>query len=171
MFGVVQLQGWLDRLRPAISLRVFLLNGLSMGLVVALLMLIGSTLWRVWFNDPPIRLMSLEPVNLGQLCPGQDAPLHVHVVISEPIILHYFASVLDAEGKRNIIGTPRAWTDNLHPRPATFDESFPWIVPQLLPGRYRRVMAARNVSGNQNTVFIERFFEVPVGCPKPPIPH
>lgn len=128
--------------------------------------------WRAFFSDPPIRIHSLEPVNLGVLCPGQELPIRVHVTISEPIIMHYYVSVLDAKGEKNIVGAQRAWTDMLHPRAGSFDAVFPWMVPlSLTPGHYTRVMAARNVVGSQKTIFVERLFDVGTTCPTPPLPH
>lgn len=152
--------------------RTFLLNAFAIAAVVVIVLVLATTLWRVWFNDPPIRLRSTEPLMLGILCPGDDAHIHLEIEINEPVIVHYYISVMDAKGEQNIVGTPRAYTDMLHPRPARFETVLPWRVPDRLPpGRYRRVVATRNVAGTQNSIFVERFFEVGAACPEPAVPR
>ena len=150
-----------------------LLYSVVAGLVTLGLILLMAVVNRTYFNDPPLTIASIEPYNLGALCPGQETTISLQVTVNRPIIMHYYISVMDAKGTQNIIGSPRVFTDMLHPHPAIFIAALPWTVPIDLPaGQYRRVVAARNAAGNQNTVFVERFFKVDGnGCPSLPIPH
>lgn len=150
--------------------RRFAYAGITALLTIALL--VTTTLvWRAFFSDPPIRITGLEPLVLGVLCPGQELPIRAQVAINDSIIMHYYVSVMDSKGEKNIVGAQRAFTDMLHPRAATFNAVLPWTVPSLPAGRYRRVLAARNVAGSQKTVFVERFFEIGSACPVPSLPH
>lgn len=137
------------------------------SVIVAIVVLALSTLTivilRVYFNNPPIQITSLDPPYLGVLCPGDEVYIHNHVHVNEPILMFYYVSTLDVTGSSNVPGTQRAFTDYLHPRIAEFDQVLPWTVPNIEPGRYRRVFASRNVERNQRTIFIEATYEVGEG--------
>lgn len=132
---------------------------------VTISMLVATTaVWAAYFNSPPLAIKSLDTPALGMLCPGAKRDIHNEVEIRDNIIVHYFVSVLDEQGHYNMIGTQRAYTDFLHPHPATFVHLLPWSVPDLPPGRYLRVFAVRKVSGNEDTIFSQASFEIGEDC-------
>lgn len=126
---------------------------------IALLMATG-VVWRTFFNDPPIAIRSLNPAHLGTLCPGDETIITNQVTIHDDVIVHYFVSVMDAETKANVPGMQLAYTDYLHPIPARIFQELVWEVPELPPGDYTRVFAARKVSGNEDTVFLIHHFTI-----------
>jgi hypothetical protein len=123
-----------------------------------------ALLWGSYFNAPPIRVENLNEKHLGTLCPGQVLMIENNVWIEDEIIVHYFISSMDPEGRFNYPGKQRAYTDYLHPRPSSFNQRLEWIVPDLPPGEYLRVFAVRKVSGNQDTVFVENLYRIGKDC-------
>lgn len=132
---------------------------LTMGLAI-----LTSMFWAVYFNEPPITITSLDPPNLGALCPGDEIYVHNKMKIKDRIIVFYYLTTMDVTGSYNMFGTQKAFTDLLHPRASEFEQWFTWTVPDLEPGRYRRVMGARDITRNQKTVFVEATYEIAEGC-------
>ena len=154
---------WLHFDRPLL-LRI-IVYALMSGMVTLALVGLTGAIRYAYFNDPPIELVSRDPANLGMLCPGDELYAHTKVSIHKKIIVIFYMSTLDVTGSHNMIGTQSAFTDLLHPRPSTFEQALPWTVPDIPPGRYRRVIAARNVARNENTVFVEAIYEIGEDCP------
>lgn len=137
---------------------------LMIGLVTLALIVLASILWTAYFNQPPITVKSLDPPDLGTLCPGEGLLIHNRVEINSPIIGFYFVNVMDRTESRGYPNTQKTWVDNLYPHDTVFDQSLVWIVPELEPGRYTRVFAARNSSGNQKTIFTQNDFTIGDDC-------
>jgi hypothetical protein len=133
------------------------------GMTISMLMATAA-IWEAYFNNPPLAVTSLDEPDLGVLCPGDTMNIHNKVEIRDNIIVHYFVSVMDKEGRVNIVGTQRAFTDFLHPNPTTFQHELPWTVPTLPPGDYLRVFAVRKVSGNEDTIFSMAHFKIGEAC-------
>ena len=145
---------WVERLIYALTVSI---------MTIALLVAFG-TVWEAYFNAPPVTIASLDPADLGFLCPGDTLVINNDVTIKDNIIIHYFVSVMDKDGYSNMPGAQRAYTDFLHPYPAHFAHHLPWTVPELEPGEYLRVFAVRKVSGNQDTVFTSTKFSIGDNC-------
>jgi hypothetical protein len=147
-------QAWLQSIRPTF------LNALVIALTTLVFLICLSLLWRIYGNNPPIMIHSLESDHIGFLCPGEERLIPMHIIIREPVITHYFISVNRLPEKSNVLGTQKVFTDMLHPEPAEFTAAFPWTVPELPPGEYKRVFASRNVAGNQKTVWATTLFDI-----------
>jgi len=132
---------------------------LTVGLIV-----LATIVFDTFFNNPPLTITSLDPDPLGVFCAGEQVPINNEIAITRSIVMFYYVSTLDQQTHANLIGTQRAWTDILHPIPAKFVQQLLWTVPDLPPGKYTRVFAARNVEGIQKTAFIVRDFEIIEGC-------
>jgi len=52
-----------------------LLYSVVAGLVTLGLILLMAVVNRTYFNDPPLTIASIEPYNLGALCPGQETTI------------------------------------------------------------------------------------------------
>lgn len=149
-------------------------RGLGYAFMIALfvltLLVVTTIIWGSYFNLPPLTMKSLDPPDLGVLYPGEKYEMHFHIHINEPIITFYYVNTMNADLSAGFPGTQKAFTDNIYPKPATFDLTLPWTVPDLPPGRYRRVFAGRNTNGSQKVLFIFNSFtigEVPNGEPLP----
>lgn len=152
---------WLERLIYAL-----LIGSVTIGLLMALRVVLDA-----FFNAPPLTLTSLDPADLGVLCPGDAMNIHNEVEIHDDIIVFYYVSTMDAAANSNVLGTQRAFVDQLHPHPARFMQTLPWTVPDLPPGNYTRVFGVRNVGSTQDVVFIVAEYEIKAGCPEPPLPR
>ena len=150
------------------SIRSLILNSLSIGIVVVLLLILFLTLWRVYFNAPPISITSLDAKHLGSLCPGQRIEINNQVSVNDDVIVFYYTTTMDSRADYNYIGTQRAYTDLLHPHPSKFRQRFDWTVPDLEPGQYTRVFGARNVGSIQDVIFVITRFDVGPDCPNDP---
>lgn len=135
------------------------------ALIVIACLILTSVVYRAYFNDPPITLTALDPLDLGEVCPGDEVPINNWVIINKPIIVVYFISTMDIRGDQNYVGTQKAYTDMLHPHATEFKQIIPWQVPDLPPAKYLRVVAARNVTDNEDTVFIQASYSIRADCP------
>lgn len=145
---------WIERIIYALMIA---------AVTISMLIAVG-TIWEAFFNAPPIVITSLDPPDLGFVCAGDVMTINNDVEIKDNIIIHYFVSVMDTEGHINVAGTQRAYTDFLHPYPASFTHHLPWTVPDLPAGEYLRVFAVRKVSGNEDTIFSMARFAIGENC-------
>lgn len=141
-----------------------LLFSFMIGIVTIALLFLVSIAYNFYLNDPSITFTNMDTPDLGILCPDQQVDVHAQVRISEPIITIYYISVMDSGKTKNIIGTQRAFTDNLYPYPTEFESILPWKVPDLPPGKYQRVVAVRDVTSLRKTLFTSNTFTIGENC-------
>lgn len=130
--------------------------------VTVLLLCALAIVWRIYFNDPPLSIASLDESPSYSLCPGMDYPAHSHVVISSPTLLYSYFSVMQ-DGK-NISRTQVSNGIYLHPEAADIIQVLPWKVPDLPPGDYTRVLAYRGTDGRENSLFLTMDFSIGEFC-------
>jgi hypothetical protein len=141
-----------------------IIYALLIGAVTLSLFIAFTSVWRAYFNRPPITLTSLDPAHLGSLCPGDELSIRNDVRIEDDIIVFYYVSTMDINADFNYPGTQRAYVDLLHPHPAHFEHELLWTVPNLPAGHYSRVFGVRNVGANQDVVFVTATYEISEGC-------
>lgn len=140
-----------------------LIQASVIGVVVILLAFIVGAVLRATGGQPPVNMTSLEPRDLGPLCPGDLVIINNHVEILAPTVLVYYISVLDETETYNIPGTQVVLSGYQHPKAASFEQHIPWVVPELPPGEWVRAFAARGTDGEEKAVHVLTMFEIPKG--------
>lgn len=140
--------------------RAALINAVLFFVVSLSLILLIRTVGEPIFDNPPVKVTSADPLELGDFCPGQELVIHNTVEIKKPVVALYYVSTMDEGNVFNILGTQQVYNGFQHPMPGTFDQYFPWTVPDLAAGRYYRSFAARGTDTTEKTVFIGSFFTV-----------
>lgn len=147
-------QQWVDRL----------LWALITGAATVLLIVFTWLLLHSILAAPPIMAVALDEPYATPLCPGQHFDLRSEVAIKEAVVIHWVISVMDETETYNIIGTEQEFGPHNHPRPVTFEKRLPWVVPDLPPGKYVRVVSVRGVDGDEDTIFMETGIEIGEDC-------
>jgi hypothetical protein len=119
-----------------------------------------AIVYRAFFSDPPVHVVSLNPSDLGILCPGESQHLTNRITIDKPIVLFFYLSTLDESGTYNINDTQTSFPGRNHPREGTFTQMLPWTVPHLPPGKYVRSLGVRGTDGRENPLFLEAVYEI-----------
>lgn len=143
---------------------VFLAQALAVGFIVISMLILITVLYNLYGNRPPIRIISLDPVNLGDLCPGDLYPIHNHIEIQSVAFIVYHTTVMDEDQVKNIADTQTATKDYIHPKIAQYEQNLPWIVPDIPPGKYTRVFAALGTNGNNKPEIVSSEFSIPDTC-------
>jgi hypothetical protein len=128
------------------------------------LIFVTFLVFQVFYSDPPVHVVSLDPPDLGVLCPGESAHLTNRVTIDKPIVLFFYLSTLDKTGVQNINDTQTTFPGRNHPRPGTFTQMLPWTVPHLPPGKYIRSLGVRGTDGDESPLFISSVYEIGADC-------
>lgn len=132
-------------------------------ILVGLILLVDAVFGDV-LRQPPIVISTLNPDVTWELCPGDPLPIYNRVIVSEPTIATYQASVMYEAGLSNVFGTQVIYIGYHHPIPGTFDQSFPWTAPPLPPGLYIRSFSARGTDTDETTVFVLEDFRIGEDC-------
>lgn len=141
-----------------------ILNAVIFTLVGILFIIILGIVGEPYFKRAPVIVMSLEPRQLGRMCPGEVRLIHNQVTVENPAIAIYYISVMDKERLENVLGTQITINGVQHPIPGVLEHYIEWTVPDLPPGVYTRSFAARGTDGTQLTVFAYNYFVVPTEC-------
>lgn len=134
------------------------------GVVVIAMLLMVSTIYRIYYNTPPIHVERIDPVDLGTLCPGDSYPVSNRITIQRPLVVLLYVSTLDSSGTHNVEGTQTTYGGRPNPRAVTFDQHLPWEVPDLPPGKYVRVLALRGTNGAEDPIFVESSYTIGANC-------
>lgn len=145
---------WLERIFYAIMIAV-----LTISLLVA-----AVPVYRAYFNDPPVHVVSLDKSPTSPVCPGAAMDIHSRVTVDSPTLLLLYVSVMDEGQNFNIPDTAQYVGPRLHPHKATFTQYVAWTVPELAPGKYSRVFGVRGHDGDETPVFLLLPFEVAKDC-------
>jgi hypothetical protein len=142
------------------------LYALMIGIVTISLLVATAAIFRVYFNQPPVHIESLDTPPSVPVCPGM--PLHIHnrVMIDRPTVLFVYVSVMDETTSYNMPGTSESLGPRPHPQPSAFEQEIPWTVPALKPGRYNRTFAIRGHDTDEDPLFLHLPFTVAKDCPK-----
>lgn len=127
-------------------------------------LILVAMIHRTWFNDPPLRVQSLDSPFGHPLCPGEQHDAHNQITVDEPVIIFSYFSVMDEGENFNIGGTQVTNGPRPHPHASVFTQTLPWTVPALLPGKYSRVLAFRSADGRENSIFVSAPFQIGENC-------
>lgn len=130
------------------------------GIVVIAMLLLLSTIYRIYYNTPPIKVERIDPQDLGALCPGDSYPISNRITIQRPLVVLLYTSTLDATATHNLNDTQASFTARPNPKAATFEQRLPWTVPDLPPGNYTRVLALRGTNGAEDPIFVESKYSI-----------
>jgi hypothetical protein len=139
-------------------------NAIPIALLTVTFFVAFALVWQAFFSDPPVHVVSLDPKDLGVLCPGESKHLTNRITIDKPIVLFFYLSTLDETGIQNINDTQTSFPGRNHPRPGTFTQMLPWTVPHLPPGKYVRSLGIRGTDGDENPIFVESVYEIGANC-------
>lgn len=160
-----RLKGFLSSLKVRTStLRQWLLQGIVYGVVGTALLILASVLWLTFGNSAPVQMFSLQTSFLGILCPGQELPVVNLVDVEGRTIVFYDISTMDEGGIQNYPNTQWRYWGYPHPVRAVFEQSLPWEAPDLPPGRYSRVIAARGTDGREKPSMVVAIYEIGGNC-------
>lgn len=134
-------------------LNAFLVGGIVIGIAILI-----SIAGEPYFDRPPVQVQNADPVQLGTFCPGQQLQVRKVITIEKPVVSLYYISVMDGEGKSNVIGEQTIYSGLTHPIPGTFTIMIPWRVPYLPPADYTLSFAARGTDTEERTVFVTNTF-------------
>lgn len=136
------------------------------GMVTVALAVLIAVIFQTWFNDPPIRVRSLDQPLDHALCPGDALSVRNQIEVDGPVLLYSYFSVMDATENHNINGTQVSnGPPRTHPIKSSFTQSILWTVPDLPPGNYVRVLAFRGTDGRENSIFSVYPFAIGNDCP------
>jgi hypothetical protein len=144
--------------------RHLVINSLLFVVVLIAVILAIRVIGEPYFDNPPVVVVSANAQHLGEVCPGEAHEIHNIVTIEDPVIAIYYISVMGEFGIHNIIGTQQLYPGFPHPVAGMFHQYFPWVVPNLPPGNYTRVFAARGTDTEEKTVFISTKFTIGEHC-------
>lgn len=144
--------------------RTIIINALATVVIGILLILAIGIVFEDYWDNPPVDIVSAEPLNLGELCPGEIRYIENLVTIEEPTVILYQISVMDENRLTNIIGTQIIYGGFHHPIPGTFSHRVPWEVPSLPPDTYARSFAARATDTSEKTEFTYNLFKISTDC-------
>lgn len=156
---------WFHLPRP--SWRVFgvaFAQAFLAGVVVIAMLIMVSTVYRMYYNTPPIRVQMIDPIDLGVLCPGDSYPIANRITVQHPLVLLLYASTLDESATHNLNDTQASFPARPNPKATTFEQHLPWTVPELPPGHYVRVLALRGTNGAEDPIFVESQYTIGEGC-------
>lgn len=163
---VASLAAWTRRNTDSLqTIRNWVLQAVFAAIAVSAFLLLITVIYRGYFNIPPVLVTRLNNADLGDICPGDYYPIEDRIQVERPIVLLLYISVLDQNATHSYNDTQTSFPGRPHPKPSVFVQSLPWTVPDLLPGKYTRVLAIRGTNGAEDPIFIESTFEVPEGCP------
>lgn len=150
---LVSLSDWRFWRGAVINAIVFFV--VSFALIIAIFLIGGSR-----FRNPPIHVISHDPEDLGEFCPGDEIPFHNTVTIDEPVVVFYYLGTMQENKLANVIGTDINYPGLPHPIEGTFEQFVEWEVPDIEAGRYYRSMGARDTDGDNDPVFVGQFFTI-----------
>jgi hypothetical protein len=130
------------------------------ALVTIALLVVAVLIQRAFFNAPPVHVVTLDPADLGVLCPGQAVSLTNRVTVDMPVVLFFYLSTMDETETFNMLDTQTSFPGRPHPHAGTFTQMLPWTVPDLPPGNYARTLAVRGTDGDENPVMITAKYEI-----------
>lgn len=142
----------------------FVMQAVVIGLVTMALLLLMMTVYYAFFNVPPVRIVSLDPPDLGELCPGQQLTIHNHVLVEDSITLIYYTGTMDTGENFNYPGTQTTFSGFMHPHASNFQQEIPWVVPDLPPGEYMREFGVRGTRGDQSAVYVGSTYRIGADC-------
>jgi hypothetical protein len=67
---------------------------------------------------------------------------------------------MEENGVANIPGTQIIYSGFVHPIAGTVQQTIPWDVPDLPPGKYIRAFAARGTDTSEKSVFVTSTFTI-----------
>jgi hypothetical protein len=130
------------------------------ALLTVTLFVVLALVWRAFFNDQPVHVVSMDEPFAAPICPGDQYVLNNRVTVDRPVVLFFYLSVMDENAERNINDTQTSFPGRIHPTATTFHQLIPWTVPDLPPGKYIRAFAARGTDGRENPVILLSPFEI-----------
>lgn len=142
---------------------------LLISVTLTLLLCIGIYARFVVWPVPPelaIRIAEVESGIAGPVCPGQRVRIVSRLTVLHPMILELAFSVMDGEAIRNVGGTQIEYLPRPQPNVGAFDQITIWIVPELEPGDYARVMSFQSHNSESQPVFLIVPFVIKGGCEK-----
>lgn len=152
---------WLDRAAIGRIFGYALLTAVATVVLIVALAIVNA----IYFNDPNVKVTNLDGAKLAMtVCPGQTLEVHTRVTIQRPIILFSYFSVMDEGMNHNFNGTQISNGARPHPHAASFTQTLNWLVPDLAPGTYSRVLAFRGTDGRENSIFSATKFEIGENC-------
>lgn len=146
----------------------FLGTGIVYGVLVIILgigtILFVRSAFARYIDNPPVNVVSLDPVYLGETCPGDNLDVHNRVEIENPVIAIYYIGVMDQNTIYNILHTQMIYNGFQHPVPGIFTHTLPYNTPDIPAGNYIRAFAARGTNTEEKTVFITSTFTILASC-------
>lgn len=139
---------------------------LAVGIVVVAMLIFATSIYQVFGRQAPIQMRSLDPPDLGSLCPGIPFVASVQVKVTDLAIVTYSISVMNKTMDRHLIGTQQTFVRLPYPMTGVFFQSFPWDVPNLPPGTYARVLAGIGTNGYDKPEEIINKFSIRKDCPR-----
>jgi hypothetical protein len=147
------------------NLRLIFLQGIVITAILIGVLLLLVTINRVYGDYPPVSVVSLDPRNLGEVCPGDEIPFHNQIKIDSPTVVLYDLSTMDVDRVYNYFGTGTRYGGLNHPEaPVTFKQTIEWTVPYLPPGKYARVFSARGHETEEKPVFAWSYYTIGEKC-------
>lgn len=140
---------------------------LLISVISTLLLCMGIFARFVLWPEPPqlaIRIAEVESGIAGPVCPGQKIRIVSRLTVLHPMILELAFSVMDVEAVRNVGGTQIEYLPRPQPNVGAFDQTTIWIVPELEPGEYARVMSFQSHNSESQPVFLIVKFTIKGGC-------
>ena len=115
------------------------------GALILAIVMVSGIIFTLQFPVPlrktPVVVTSIYPSDTIDVCPGDSFDYAVDVDILEPGILSLSVGVIDLESGDTLRGTTGKVGPFPRDEPVSITESGSFVVPDLPPGEYKRVMA------------------------------
>jgi hypothetical protein len=135
------------------------------GLATVCILVAFAAVVQLWTRQAPVHIVDMNGEFDHAICPGSEFEMRHDVTVDRPVLLFFYSSVMDEGENYNMPDSQVGYGARPHPRPATFNQRITWVVPELPPGKYVRVFAARGTDGDEDAVFVSKKFEIGDNCP------
>lgn len=130
------------------------------GLATLGLLIVAVLIDLLFFNNPPIVVTSLDAPYRIPFCPGQEIDVHKRIEVDSPVQLFTYFEITSLDRKVHIPGTNVSNGARSYDVVGIYDETFPWIVPDIPPGWYNRKFTTRGTDGRENSIFTDMKIEI-----------
>ena len=141
---------WLERIAYASMIAV---------MTIALLFA-AAAVFQAYFNDPPVKVVSLDKPPTEPLCPGDSLSINSQVTVERATILFLYISVLDGQERFNIPGTWESQGFRLHPEDLPFSSTLTGKCQSLHQGNITELSWCAGHDTDEDPIVLLLSFEI-----------
>lgn len=141
-----------------------LLAAFLTGVFTVLLIIAASLVLRPLFDVPPISVRALSFPYTGKLCPGDSYMAMKEITAQRTVIIFIYISNELPDGSHVIHPLQQPTLVIPHEGAGTFVQPIEWVVPDLPPGTYTRILGVRGHDASQSPLITKHEFTISEDC-------